>query len=445
MIPVAEDPTYPALKNHLIESTGLAFYANRDRELTELIRQRLSTLELRDCSSYAEFLKGSEAGQSEMDVVISQLTIGETSFFRDPAQFQAITEVVLPEILERNRFSRQLRIWSAGCATGAEPYSLAILLAREFQDRIAGWQVSIYGTDLNRGFLARAEEGKFRAWALRSTSDEVKRECFTNEGLVWTIRPRFKEWVSFHQMNLVDSEFSTSWAEGASFDLILCRNVMIYFSPEMNRRLVGQLYQALDNQGWLIVGATEHNLENYKSFATVNTSGTKLYQKAPVAVEAVEAVELVEPVAICAAAAPLPAPQAESSQGTVEGLRQLADSGNWQGAAEYGQRLLAEDRLNPEIHFYLGLIFENLGDRIKSERSLRQAIYVDRNFALAHYHLGLALQRDGRMPAAARSFRNVLKILAGMPDEAMVPAGPGLTAIGLKGLTKMHLDSSRGS
>jgi chemotaxis protein methyltransferase CheR len=70
---------------------------------------------------------------------------------------------------------------------------------------------------------------------------------------------------------------------------------------------------------------------------------------------------------------------------------------------------------------------------------------VDRNFALAHYHLGLALQRDGRMPAAARSFRNVLKILAGMPDEAMVPAGPGLTAIGLKGLTKMHLDSSRGS
>ena len=84
MIPVTEDPAYPALKNHLIETTGLAFYASRDRELTELIRQRLSTLELRDCSSYAEFLKGNEAGQAEMDVVIAQLTIGETSFFRDP-------------------------------------------------------------------------------------------------------------------------------------------------------------------------------------------------------------------------------------------------------------------------------------------------------------------------------------------------------------------------
>jgi chemotaxis protein methyltransferase CheR len=443
LIPVAEDPTYPALKNHLIKTTGLAFYASRDKELTELIGQRLSTLELRDCSSYAEFLKGNESGQAEMEVIIAQLTIGETSFFRDPAQFQAITEVVLPDILERNRFSRKLRIWSAGCATGAEPYSLAILLAREFQDRLAGWQVSIYGTDLNRAFLARAEEGKFRAWALRSTSDEVTSECFTNEGRLWTIRPEYKQCVSFHQMNLVDSEFSTSWAEDANFDLILCRNVMIYFSPEMNRRLVGRLYHALDHQGWLIVGATEHNLENYKSFATVIASGTKLYQKA--AVDAVVAVELVEAVAIRAAAAPLAAPQAESSHGSVEGLLQLADSGDWQKAAEYGQRLLAKDRLNPEIHFYLGLIFENLGIRTESERSLRQAIYVDRNFALAHYHLGLALQRDGRMPAAARSFGNVLKVLAGMPDEAMVPAGVGLTVLGLKGLTKMHLDISRGS
>ncbi len=114
----------------------------------------------------------------------------------------------------------------------------------------------------------------------------------------------------------------------------------------------------------------------------------------------------------------------------MEGLRQLADRGDWQGAAEYGQRLLTQDRLNPEIHFYQALIFENLGIADEAERSLRQAIYLDRNFALAHYHLGLALKRDRQMRAAARSFGNVLKVLAGMPDDAIVTAGPGVTATG---------------
>ncbi len=139
-----------------------------------------------------------------MDVLIAKLTIGETSFFRDPEQFAAIREVILPEILERKQSSKQFRIWSAGCATGAEPYSLAILMARELSDRIAGWEISIHATDLNRGFLAAAKEGKFRTWTLRSIADEVKHECFSQEGSTWTIHPRYKRWISFRQMNLVE-------------------------------------------------------------------------------------------------------------------------------------------------------------------------------------------------------------------------------------------------
>src|SRR5580658_8456956 len=109
----------------------------------------------------------------------NQLTIGETYFFRDEDQFAAIRDVIFPDILQRKRFSRQLRIWCAGCANGAEAYSLAILLKRELADRIAGWQVGIDATDLNRSSLAQAAAGRFRAGALRSTSDRVKRECFS--------------------------------------------------------------------------------------------------------------------------------------------------------------------------------------------------------------------------------------------------------------------------
>jgi chemotaxis protein methyltransferase CheR len=106
-------------------------------------------------------------------------------------------------------------------------------------DRIAGWRIAIDATDLSRGYLAQAEAGRFRGWALRTTSDEIKQECFSREGSIWTIDPRYKEWISFQRVNLAQSDFSTPWAVDARFDLILCRNVMIYFSQEVNRRLLG--------------------------------------------------------------------------------------------------------------------------------------------------------------------------------------------------------------
>jgi chemotaxis protein methyltransferase CheR len=450
LISVGADPSYLRLKNQLIASTGLAFYADRDNELTELIGQRLSDLRLCDCSSYSQFLADSAGGAAEMDVLIARLTIGETSFFRDPEQFAAIRDIILPDIFERKQSSKQLRIWSAGCSTGAEPYSLAILMARELAERIAGWDIGIHATDLNRDFLARAAEGKFRAWTLRSAADEVKRECFSHEGHTWTIHPRYKQWISFRQMNLAAREFSNPLGEDARFDLILCRNVMIYFSPEINRRLIGQFHQSLEDYGWLVVGSSEHNPENYKNFSSVDASGARIYQKRPAKLAALEMA--TEPQ-VQPRPAPEPKPREkprieaprERDRTDLEELRQLADRGDWQSASEYGQRLLAGDRLNPEIHFFLALVFENLGMVDEPERSLRQALYLDRNFALAHYHLGLALKRDGQMAGAARSFGNVLKVLNGIPDETAVMAGRGITAISLKELSKMHQEQSAGS
>jgi chemotaxis protein methyltransferase CheR len=456
-----QDPGYNQLKDHLIESTGLSFYTDRDEPLTKLVAERISVLGLRNCASYAEFLAYGETGCAEMDVLIAQLTIGETYFFRDEEQFAAIRDVILPDILARKRRSKQLLIWSAGCATGAEPYSLAILLARELGDRISGWQIDIHATDLNRSFLLQAAEGKFRAGALRSTSDAVKRECFVKEGLTWTIHSRYKQWISFHQMNLMDGEFATSFPAGTHFDLIVCRNVMIYFSREANRRLIGQFHRTLADEGWLVVGAAESNMDNLKIFRGVSVAGARLFQKVPLAGGPVPSGPLpsgpfddapeadLEPGSNSTLAAP--APSGDSPAGPpqvvladLDGLRQLADHGDWQGAAEYAKQLLSQNGLNAEAHFYHALIFEKLGIVDEPELSLRHAIYLDRKFALAHYHLGLALKRGGQTAAAERSFGNVLKVLAGMPDLAIVTAGPGVTVTGLKELAKMHLEGESG-
>jgi chemotaxis protein methyltransferase CheR len=241
----------------------------------------------------------------------------------------------------------------------------------------------------------------------------------------------------------VESEFATPWPAGTRFDLILCRNVMIYFAPAVNLRLVGQFHASLGDGGWLVVGASESNLLNYRAFRRASTAGATLYQKmAPPPGQTERAPE--------PAAAPQPAilalckPGAQPNRADLQGLRQLADRGDWQDAADYGRRLLADYRLNPAIHFYLALTFEKLGIADEPERSLRQAIYLDRNFALAHYHLGLALQRGRQPDAAARSFENVLKVLAGTPEQEIVTAGPGVTAAALKDLAKMHLAASRG-
>jgi chemotaxis protein methyltransferase CheR len=449
LIQALQGPAYERLKDQLIAATGLAFYADRNELLAGAIGARLTYLGLRDCSSYAGLLSDGKRGRDEMETLTAQLTIGETYFFRDEEFYSALREIVLPDILERRQSSKRLRIWSAGCAAGAEPYSLAIILMDEMAARIAGWQVDIYATDLSKDSLTRAAAGKFRAAALRSTSDRVKRECFSKEGLIWTIHPRYKRWISFHHMNLVGSGFSTAFSGGLHFDLILCRNVMIYFAPEVIHRLIGRFHESLEDWGWLVVGSSEYGLDNYKAYRTVNAPGARLYQKAIVRPPS-ETVETRRPAAptqrLAAKAGRQPAgtdPLVSQCPEDMDGLRTLADRGDWQGAADYGQRLLAQDRLNPALHFYRALIFENLGTADEPERSLRQAIYLDRNFALAHYHLGLALKKHGEIRAAARSFGNVLKVLAGTAaDQAIVTAGSGVTATVLKELARMHMAGS---
>ncbi len=439
-----QDPAFRQLKRELIESTGLAFYAERDSLLTEVVKARLTNLGLRDCSAYTRFLTEGEEGGAEMELLIGQLTIGETYFFRDQEQFAAIRDIILPDILENKRSSKELRIWSAGCSTGAEPYSLAILLADEMARQIAGWKVSIYASDLNRSFLAQAAAGKYRAWALRATSEKVKSECFSNQGLLWTLHPRYREWVSFHHVNLAGEQKATPWPTGTHIDLILCRNVMIYFAPEGARRLIGRLHEFLEEGGWLLVGGAESNIENYKAFRSVKADGARLFQKVAAPSPRREAAP-EHPQVACVTT---PGPPAEAStilraQHDAEGLREIADRGDWQGAAQYGERLLERDRLNPAVHFYQALIFENLGILNEAARFLRQAIYLDRKFALAHYHMGLALERDRHARAASRSFENVLRVLGDMPNDAAVRAGPGITVAALRDLARTRLENAQ--
>jgi chemotaxis protein methyltransferase CheR len=444
------DPLYPRLKQHVLGSTGLAYYKDKDTELAHRIGGRLTCLGLRDCNDYLNVLCEPLRGPAELDALIAAITIGETYFFRHQEHFDSLRDLVLPGLAARNREHRSLRIWSAGCADGPEPYSLAILLKREMAHQFSGWQATILGTDINRHCLARAREGKFEEWAFRSTPDDVRRSCFQSDGKRWGILPEYREGVSFQYHNLVEHAFPSLVNNLCKFDLIVCRNVMIYFEADRMRKMIQQFYDCLAPGGWLLVGPTEPNMTFFSSFRTVNAPGVTLYQKqdhnlpAPVPV-------VFAPLPLfqtsCARPAPVPPPQSNvDSAQLLSEVRRHADGGAWENAASCCEKLLKKDRRNSQAHFYYGLILDQMQRGPEAERSLRRAIELDRQSVLSHYYLGLFLQSHGGLCETARReatrlFERVLELLNHRSDADIFPDADGMTAAELKNLVKMHVET----
>lgn len=454
------DPDFDRLKRHVIETTGLAYYCDKDHELAARIASRLAASNSRGCGAYLARLGDGVAGQAELDALTASLTIGETFFFRHRELFDALRERVIPDLIERNREHQRLRIWSAGCATGAEPYSLAILLGHDFAPALAGWDVSIIGTDINRDFLAEAQRGAYGEWAFRAAPEELKATCFDRSGQSWVLRDAYRRCVSFQYHNLVQHPFPSLVNNLASLDLILCRNVMIYFNATICARLIGQFYEALAEGGWLAVGHAEPNVDLFRAFHAVNCPGAVLYQKCGMPAPSLICVEPGStwmfdlPVPQVAPPAPASVPQRERpspprhrplrSEGpnavTLADVRSRLNRGQWEAAAEGCRRLATVERLNPLLHFYHALVAEQTGKHGEAEQALRRAMYLDRNFVLAHYYLGLVLMRNHNSLAAERSFRNVLSLLSQRDAAETFPDADGLTVAALAQLSQMHLD-----
>lgn len=485
------DPLYSTLKDFLIETTGLTYYKDRDGDLVFCVSRRLSQLGLCDCRSYLELLRDSVRGASELELLVAEIAIGETYFFRHEEQFDALRHLVLPAILEKNKGSRRLRVWSAGCANGAELYSVAILLRNELAQELVGWQVSLLGTDINHDALRQARGAKFEEWALRDTPESLKLSCFMMSGKSWTLAAKYRQSVSFQYHNLVTDPFPSQPNGIADFDLILCRNVMIYFSHQVMRRIAGQFRACLVDEGWLIVGHAELNIEIFRDFQIVNTGACTMYRKGGISPEKIHAAPAPIPAPAMDAPAveiptvlvlPAKAPPADSRElaltaesGLAQGielrpcledhdggagvceesleatalpcyriteLRLLADRGDWARAVQHCERMLREDGLNARVHYYHALILGQADLSIEKERALRRAVYLDRKFVLAHYHLGLHL-KQGHPRQAARCFENVLDLCAPLQDGQVFADGDGITAAELRELAQTQIDVLR--
>ena len=214
-------------------------------------------------------------GRDELRIIAQDLTVTETYFLRNRDQFRAFREIVLPDRARARCAERRLRILSAGCASGEEAYSLAIEV-RDFPD-VVGWEVAIQGVDINVAMLDKAARGRYSAWALRETPAEIQARCFRPEGRDFVLDDSFRSMATFSERNLIDPDASF-WQPG-TFDVVFCRNVLMYFTPEIAQTVVARIWRSLAPGGFLFLGYAETLRGLSQAFHLRHTHGTFYYQR----------------------------------------------------------------------------------------------------------------------------------------------------------------------
>jgi chemotaxis protein methyltransferase CheR len=420
-------PAFETVARLVAAETGLRDLTSRvDAE--HAIRRAMQRAHVTDVARFARQL---EDGQVPLDDLINELTVGETYFFRDPQHFDFIRTTVIPDVLARRAPGHALKIWSAGCATGEEAYSLAILLTE------LGAPGHVLATDVSRASLQRARAGRYRRWSLRNVDPRVVERSFRQRGNEWEIDERFRPRVTFEFQNLARGNSSVVPTGVWDADLVLCRNVLIYFDTEAVEQAATVFARALADGGWLITGPSDPPLCGGPALRPVVTDAGVFYQKvsegagltpvlpalawtgAPQSTAAIEA----DRAQMCSPSA-LPHDAATA----VGHLQRLANADGVEPALQAGLQLLERFPLSTELHFLHAVLRLALNQFDEAAAAVRRVLYLDRSIAIGHLMLGTIQRRQGRYDDARRSYLKAQALAASCPAGERLPLANGETA-----------------
>jgi chemotaxis protein methyltransferase CheR len=411
------DPVFSRLKVLAIQRTGLAYWSDKDEAFADTLAPVLEQRGLSPAQLVARL--GGEYGHGpETEALIDAVTVSETFFFRDREQFDALERQILPDIMARNRETRTLALWSAGCSNGAEPYSLSILLKRAFGMCLSDWRKDILGTDISHTSIAEAQAGLYGAWTMRDLPPELHAACFAPISGKWRLKPVYRKGVRFLRHNLT-AEPPPMPLAGNRFDLIICRNVLMYFDGDTRERVLTGFHGILAEGGWLMVSHAEAGPQLAEHFDSVALPSGTLYRK---------------PLALKAKASPTRVPVIPAPSGPLlpeadpEALAQaLLDQGAFSRAVALCRAWVDLNPMDPAPHYYLGLALEPLSEE-QAIAALRRALFLAPHLALAHFHLLRLFQRRGDHRQARRHYVAVMADLAELPDDHKLPMANSLTA-----------------
>ena len=274
MTPIPEPADVERLRGIVARRFGLQFDDTRLGQLAEILEGRLRTLG-ETAATYLSRFSSSALAPGESRALVGELTVSETHFFRNIEQFESLADVALPARMAARGQSRQLRILSAGCASGDEAYSIAMLVRNT--PGLQGWDVSIRGLDLSLAVIERARAARYTAWALRETPQEMQRRFFHPEGREVVLDPEIRGMVTFDEANL-HQEDAALWPS-AALDIVFCRNVLMYLTPGAARGLVDRVSRSLVPGGYLYLGHAETLRGLSRAFHLLHTHETFYYQR----------------------------------------------------------------------------------------------------------------------------------------------------------------------
>ncbi len=427
---------------------GLNFSSSQSRDLERGIRSAATEFGFDDVVKCIEWVLASELSKSQIEVIAGHLTIGETYFFRDRRIFEILEAVVFPGIIASRRDKEKiLRIWSAGCATGEEPYSIAMTVAKVFPD-CQQWEISILGTDIVPASLEKASEGIYNEWSFRETPSWIKQGCFEKVKGKYRIAPRFRQMITFAPLNLAEDPYPAIITNTNAIDIIFCRNVLMYFTREKARTVIDSLAHCLVDGGWLIISPVESPDAGFSPFLQpVRYPGAILYKKeqrpkeeARVAAPALSkpksknqppgklAVNTVKHAELPPSIQPIKDPPFDSGLQMNKQIRFLANAGKLPEALALCENSLQKDKLDPILYYLQATILLELGRTHEAETSLQRALYIDQEFAIAHFSLSHLFKSKNKFKEAAKHLQKARSLLSVLQQDTVPPESEGMTA-----------------
>jgi chemotaxis protein methyltransferase CheR len=424
--------------------TGLRFSGGRRADLGMGLRRMAEGHGASGADALAEWLLAEPWDQEKANLCARFLTVGETYFFREPRGLDLLCDYA------RTRFAADpragLRLWSAGCCTGEEPYSMAIAL-REARPGLDPAQVSILATDLNPASLAHARTGLYREWSFRRTDAALRSRYFTPAaGGGHALDPAVRAQVRFAQLNLALPVYPSALNGTAGIDVIFCRNVLMYFSRALMAQVIARLRACLVDGGWLVVNPSEACAELFAGFSATYHPDAVFYRKKSAADGPRAAPAARFPAAAClpgpvrparaapaaARAEPLPPAQPGSELARAVARAHAQERAGEAGAALHGLvRAAARWPMSAQLHGEAAQLALDQGATEAAQRHLRRLLYLEPNSIIGHYLDGVTQAQMGRHARARHAFAAAAALLAALPADLSVPGADGWLAGGL--------------
>ena len=478
-------------KKIISDKTGLHVPDQDSKKLSDLIALRRKSHNLSGVEEYYHLLAGS-GGQSrdEWREIMLYLTTGESYFFRDKGHFFLLRNIVLPDLIKSREKEHALRIWSAGCSTGEEPYSVAILLDMLLPD-LKAWDISIIGTDINEDALKKAERGIYTQWSFRTVDKEIQRKYFSRHHKdEWEIDGRIKKMVKFRQGNLMEDDFPSQASGISTMDSIVCRNVFIYFKSESVSAVLAKFTRTLNPGGYLITGHGELFGQDHFNLNQIMLPEAVIYKKVAGSGKTVhefrkeikdartketKPIHTLSPISglntknfISKTPSPLPSPSrgegynttpllrgGDEGEGDVCGftndriskstkenpkkqMEGLIESGRHSAAHKKAGKVLNVCSEDYEMHFMTAQSCANFGDYEKAENSCRKAIQIHPTSAGPYFLLAQIVEAKGCDEAAKDFLKNALYL-----DPAFIAAYIELGGLYEKGNDLRRANKSR--